>query len=629
MNAVVTTLQLTWGRRAAAAFVLSLLAACGSGGAEEPGGKPAIGSANNSSETVNRPSVTLALTDSAGAASTFVTQSKPLTATATLLDKSGKPIPNALVAFNVDSTLALVSPASGTVTTDAQGKARVTIVAASAASAGAGRIEVVATAGEATAETSMVFSASPVDLTLQLISPDVNPLRLRAYDSSVITLDLYSDGKLMKSDAVAVSFTSSCASMGKATLPEQAFTVNGRVQVVYRDQGCAQSDTITATATGAKAAVKVNVEVASPEAASIQVSNVEPADRSIVIKGSGGNGRTETALITFTVVDQFGKPVANRKVTFSTISSQPVTLSKDSDVTDENGQVVTALNAGTTPTAVRVRATLDSGMTTVSDSITVTTGAPIQAAFSLSAETYNMEGWSYDDIHNNVNLLLADQFGNPVADGVPVVFQTDSGAIGTAERGGCTTVNGQCSVVLRSQNPRYGTDAGAPQGRAGLATITVSTLGETATPLTGKLGVFMSGSTASTITALRTGFPEQPVGESVTFRTLTCDTFSTQLRISDARRNPMPSGTTLALADAFDLEAGTVYPDTVPVISPRYTNGRVLGDQGSVHLIPMKPDEAKCDASGTRTATGSMILQITTPQGNVTAVRIGLTYPSK
>ena len=47
-------------------------------------------------------------------------------------------------------------------------------------------------------------------------------------------------------------------------------------------------------------------------------------------------------------------------------------------------------------------------------------------------------------------MLLADRFNNPVPDGTAVTFTTEGGSID----GGCTTNNGQCSVMFRSQNPR-------------------------------------------------------------------------------------------------------------------------------------------------------------------------------
>ncbi|MEO6352163.1 MAG: hypothetical protein ABIO19_00325, partial [Burkholderiaceae bacterium] len=43
-----------------------------------------------------------------------------------------------------------------------------------------------------------------------------------------------------------------------------------------------------------------------------------PADKSIVIKGAGGNGRTESALLTFMVVDKANVGVSDIKVNFTT-----------------------------------------------------------------------------------------------------------------------------------------------------------------------------------------------------------------------------------------------------------------------------------------------------------------------
>ena len=615
----------------AVAIAVALLSAgCGSGGGGEPGAKPAIGSSGSggaNGAVAARPRVTLALTDASGAASTLVTSSKPLTVVATVVDASGKPVVNALTAFNATSNLAIVSPASGTVATDSEGKARITLSAVSAVSAGAGVLEVVAVVGETTATAKTVFTAGLAKLSLKLVTPDINALKLRAYDSSPITFDVLSDGQPLTSESVALSLSSPCAQAGKATLPGTVSTVNGRAQLVYRDQGCTQSDVITATLTGADAALTINVQVASPDAASVQVGAIDPSDRSIVIKGSGGSGRTETATVKFKVVDQFGKPIANQRVTFSLISTKSLTLNKTSDVTDAAGEVVTALTSGAEPTAVRVRATLDNGLSTISDTISVTTGVPIQAAFSLSATNYNFEGFEYDNEKVGVLLLLADQFGNPVADGVPVVFQTDSGAIGTADRGGCITTNGGCTVDLRSQNPRYYTDSTAPQGRAGMATVTVSTLGDTTVPLSGTTRIFLSGSRASNIATMRAGVAT-PVGGTLALSTNSCEAVSVTLLLSDARRNPMPFGTSVGFGGAVDVGASEAYPSSVLSAPPTVINGRVIGDQGTQHVISLAPSETKCLATGTFSSTASVNVVITTPKGNVTVLPITMNFPS-
>ncbi|MES2320127.1 MAG: hypothetical protein V4631_21835 [Pseudomonadota bacterium] len=619
-----------WIRGTIAGLLLAALAGCGGGGAQGDGVKPGInsGSANGGNGAAQAGTVTLALQDAGGNAATTLSSGKPLVAVATVRDGKGALVVNTLVGFSIDPRLVIMNPAAGTVATDSAGQARITLSAASLGSSGAGLLEVAAIVGTGAVQTQSVITVGANKLALKLVTPASGVLTLKAYDSTVLTIDVLNDGLPFTGESVALDLGSLCAAGGKATLPLRVVSLNGRAQVVYRDQGCTQSDVITIGASGITIGLTVNVSVRPPDAASIQVVRVVPLDNAIVIKGAGGLGRTETATITFKVVDQFGNPLANQAVAFAAISTKPVTLGRAADSTDAAGEVSTTVNSGTEPTAVRVQATLANGLTTVSDTIAVTTGVPIQAAFSLSAETYNMEGFNYDNTHNAILILLADQFGNPVADGTPVVFQTDSGAIGSAGRGGCNTVNGACSVTLRSQNPRYDTDASAPQGRAGLATISVSTLSNTSTPLTGSLAVFMSGSFASRVSRIFPDGSSVPVAGSVAMSTTTCGAAPLRLRVSDSHYNPMPSGTLFEARAADRVQVLDIVPSSVASIAPRMVNGVVSGDQGSTHLSLIQPDQALCVPGGANTTTGSAIIQITTPHGNVTPVAVTLTFPS-
>lgn len=612
-------------------LTIAILSACGGGGNNTPGAVPGINSATSSGSadgnTAAKSTLTVTLADQSGTTTNLLGASSYLTASAVLKDAAGKPIPNALVAFSADPSLAVLAPASGTVLTDSAGKATVRMSAASLQASGAGVIKVAAAVGEQAVLAQSVFSIGAADISLRVISPDPNPSMLKAYGSGVITLDVLSHGVLMADDTQTINLTSPCVSAGKASLASQVSTIKGRAQVVYRDLGCAQSDTVTATVVGTDSTVKVGFQISAPDAAAINVASIVPADRSIVIKGSGGSGRVESAAVQFRVVDQSGNPLANQKVSFSTISTKAVTLSKAMDVTDASGYVSTTVNSGTEPTAVRVQAMLDSGLTTISDSITVTTGVPIQAAFSLSSEVYNIEGWDYDNVQTDLLLLLADQFGNPIADGTPVVFQTDSGAVGTSDRGGCTTVNGACTVPLRSQNPRFGTDATAPQGRAGLATVSVSTSDNTNVPLTGRIAVFLSGSYATRITRTLNGSDVPVTSAGISLALQNCGATQVQIRLNDARNNPMPAGTTLGATDPVNL-AASFLPGTVPSVGPTYTNGVVVGAQGSTHVIAITPDPATCVANGSSRANGSASVTITTPKGNVTTFPLNISYPA-
>lgn len=616
----------------ATSLLLLALAGCGGGDNNAPGAVPGLNSKPPTSSggggtVAPQPTLTLALTDQSGTAVNALSASQFLNATAALKDAAGAPIANALVAFSADPTLALLAPAAGTALTDSAGKATVRLSAPSLQASGAGLVKVAAAVGDQALLAQAAFSLGATNISLNVVSPAASPALLKAYASSVVTIDVLSNGAVLADTPQSISLASVCASAGKASLPAEVTTINGRAQVVYRDLGCAQSDTVTASIAGTSATAKATFQISAPDAASIVVGAITPDDRSIVIKGAGGNGRSESATVQFRVVDQFGNPLANQTVTFATISTRAVTLNKTSDITDAQGLVLTTVSAGTEPTAVRVQAMLGNGLSTISDTITVTTGLPVITAFSLSATDFNIEGWDVDNVQTTIQLLLADQFGNPVADGTPVVFQTDSGAVGTSDRGGCTTVNGACSVPLRSQNPRYPVDATAPQKRAGLATVSVSTSDNTNVPLSGQVAVFFSGSFATRITRTENGVVTPITAAGVALSTNECNAVQLQIRVNDLNNNPMPADTTIEGVNPASLSVA-ILPASVPSVRPVYTAGVVTGAQGSVHMIAITPDAATCLAGGPRRVTGSAAVTITTPLGKLTAFPVTLSYPA-
>ena len=58
------------------------------------------------------PTITLALTDAAGATVTSISSDAPATVKATLKDAAGAVVPNAVVTFSTDATLATITPAA-------------------------------------------------------------------------------------------------------------------------------------------------------------------------------------------------------------------------------------------------------------------------------------------------------------------------------------------------------------------------------------------------------------------------------------------------------------------------------------------------------------------------------------
>jgi hypothetical protein len=587
----------------------ALVSGCGGGGGSPGavGGNPA----NPVPAPVPAaPTVTVSFTNSTGGASNALTGATPLTARAIVRDANGTAVQNALVTFATDNTLAVFTPSAGTALSDANGLASVTLRAASLAAGGAGKVTASTTVAGATVSSEANYSVGATALTFGALS--AAPASIQAYGSTVLSVDVFAAGTRYTDQQVNVNFSSACVTAGKATLASTVATNNGTAQAVYRDQGCANNDLITVSADGVTRSVSAALGIAAPAPASLQFASAAPTDKSIVIKGQGGISRTETATLTFRVFDTFNRPLAGEQVVFST-TSHDVFLNKLADSTDQNGEVITTVNSGSVPTSFRIQATLPGtaangqpDISTMSDSIVVTTGLPVQRAFSLSAGTFNLEGWNRDSSPTvpatTIQVLLADAFGNPVPDGTPVVFQTNMGSVGSSSKGGCTTVNGGCSVDFRTQNPRLPQpntpstpcNTGSAPGdstRRGLATICASSTDGLNTVFS-KISLFFSGGDAANVLLDGTGnplstdanFPTDlggvPSGSSRVFR----------LQLNDLNLNPLPEGTKVEIAATVNVSVSAL-PAVVQNIFPHrqgaddITGNTVSGAQGSFHTI--------------------------------------------
>ncbi|GAB2870543.1 hypothetical protein GCM10027277_44830 [Pseudoduganella ginsengisoli] len=592
------------------------------------------------------PTATMTLVNSSGVASSSLSAATPLTARTSVRDKDNKPVANALVTYTADSALVAFSPSVGTALTDANGLAEVTLRPASLSVSGAGTVNAAVSVAGTALTTSANFSVGATAITLGPLN--LSSTSIPAYGSTIITVDVLAGAAKYTEQQLNIAFASNCVSAGKATLAATVPTSNGTAQVVYRDQGCGNTDQITASASGISKSSTASLAIAAPQAASIQFSAASPVDRSIVIKGQGGIGRTETATLTFKVFDTFGKPLAGQNVKFSTASTN-VTINKASDSTDANGEVITTVNSGSVPTSFRIIATLDNGASTTSDSIVVTTGAPVQRAFSLSVGKPNVEGWSNDDVAaTTVNVLVADQAGNPVPDGLPVVFQTNLGAIGSSDKGGCNTTNGGCSVNYRSQAPRIATELNSPatpcntlatgpekndSARIGLATVCASTTTSTGT-LYRKTSIFLSGSVAENVyMSTPTGATKlstKDVTDLGTVKSTESRVFILQL--NDVNNNPMPAGTAVEITSVVNAVAIGVAPATVQSVFPHTDTADVAGGlglddnnirQGSYHQISIGSAQAKPCLTA---LDSTFSVRVTTPKGSVTSYPFKLAF---
>jgi hypothetical protein len=650
------------GARALALVLALALAGCGGGGGN-PGA--VAGSGSNGSTggtggtggtgTTAKPTVSLALSSAGGQATNALTGATPLTAKATVRDAAGKPVANALVTFATDNTLAVFSPSAGTALTDANGVASITMRTASLSSAGAGAVTVTSTVDGTTVTGGANYSVGATTLAFGALA--ASPASIQAYGSTMLSVDVFAGGAKYTAQQVNVHFSSACVAAGKATLAATVATNNGTAQAVYRDQGCGNDDTITVSADGVAQSTTARLAIAAPAPSSIQFVAASPTDKSIVIQGQGGINRTETATLKFRVFDVFGNPLPGKQVNFS-VNTQVVRLNKNTDSTDQNGEVITTVNSGTVPTTFRVQATLpgtasypNPDISTTSDSIVVTTGLPVQRAFSLSTDVVNMEGWGHDSSPDkpaaHLQILLADAFGNPVPDGTPVVFQTNMGAVGTSSKGGCNTVNGGCVVDFRTQNPRLpapntpstpcntGTDPRVSNDstRTGVATVCASSTDGTNTVF-GKIALFFSDAYAANV-FIDTGAGVGPLtfngSQAVDLGTLKSDeTKLFRLQFNDLNLNPLPAGSTVAVTSPVNVVAALPIPDKVPNIFPHSsssvddaTGGNISGAQGSFHTFSISSTQPKpC----TVPSNASFSVTVTSPNGLSTIIPFKLSF---
>lgn len=639
------------GVRAAGLLMAMVLTACGGGGGSPGavGGGTGSGSTGTGTGTGTgtttpaAPSVAVGFTNAAGASSNALTGATPLTVKATVLDAAKKPVPNAIVTFATDNTLAVFSPTAGTALTDVNGVATISMRAASLAAGGAGTVTATSNVAGTTAAGTANYSVGATTLTFGTLS--ASPASIQAYGSTVLSVDVLNGSTKYTDQQVNVSFSSACVAAGKATLAATVPTNNGTVQTVYRDKGCANNDTITISAAGVAKSASTTLTIAPPAAASVQFVAAAPTNQSIVIQGQGGNGRTETATLTFKVVDIFGNPLAGKQVNFTT-TAPSITVNKASDTTDATGQVVTTVNSGSVPTSFRVQATLPGTATnggadisTLSDSIVVTTGLPVQRAFSLSSGSFNVEGWTLDNPSaTNVQVMLADAFGNPVPDGTPVVFQTNMGAIGSADKGGCNTVNGVCSVAFRTQQPRIATpgspatpcNAVAPDAtRPGLATICASSTDGTNT-VYARTAIFFSGSGVRNVYMDGSTTPLD-LTKTVDLGSISGSAIKVfALQLNDVNNNPMPSGSKVEITSMLNGTAAPVMPGTVPNVAP-HSSGNVddptgmtvgAGPQGSTHVFSISStNPAQCTPG-----QASFNVSVTSPSGLTTIIPFKLSF---
>lgn len=424
-----------------------LLAGCGGGGA---GGGTTTGTTGGT--TTASPSMVVTLTDATtGTTLTTLTAGVTGKLTATVKDESGTAVASALVTFSTASTYGTFNPASGTTLTNASGVA--TMLISGGGTSGASSATVTAVWKENSADVSVsgsvnyiVSAAGAVALTIS--SPVFGVTPLSAYGTTSVSVTIGGT-----TTPLNVAFSSPCATSGKAVLTTSVTTINNVATASYRDNGCGNTDTITASVTTGDSASS-NLTVSPPSAGSIQFVSASPSI--ISLKGTGSATLPEFSTVKFKILDTAGNPIS-KQVNFAlstglggiTFNNGLATATATSDAT--TGEVQIGVNSGALPTPLRVLATINgTAIQTQSNQLSITTGLPDQAHTSLSYSTFNIDGWRFDGTTTMLTVRMADHLSNPVPDGTVVNFVAEGGRVDAL----CTTINSECQVTFTSQNLR-------------------------------------------------------------------------------------------------------------------------------------------------------------------------------
>ena len=293
-------------------------------------------------------------------------------------------------------------------------------------------------------------------------------------------------------------------------------------------------------------------------------------------------GDSENATLVFEVLDASARPVdfshrASIRFTLYQMTGGGARLSPDTVSTDSNGLAAATLTSGTLAQAVQIRAEV-TGTAIHSEPVRVAIhgGLPNANHFSFGVERINFPGLDSLGATVKVTAYVGDRYSNPVQTGTAVYFSTTGGII----QGSAPTDDlGRSTVTLVSAAP-FPNAVPALSDSAGIARITVQTMGENQTPLVlSSRAVMFSGHTSLSVTPTAFAVPLDG------YQDFTITLWDTE------HHNPLTGGTTIkvtATAGKLGADASVTLPDTW---DPRYTHFTFrLNDPATGALVLVAPD---------------------------------------
>lgn len=448
LSKIMDTRKLT-GKLSAIAISI-LLASCGGGG----GGyydKNSNGAGNgNGGTTVQAVNITnITLYDVNNSVTNSITAAG-VTAKVKVTDKAGNAISGAIVTFS--GTGVVFGTTNGAVLTNADGEASISVKPESLNINGAYQISAT-TEYNGTSAVSQAKSFTLQAANIVLVGMAAATTDLESGASTNITLKTQDANTKVNQNNVTVNFSASCgtfeptivssSNQGDVTTSYKAIGADGKL--------CEGKHTIIASGSNIPES-KVEVSIAATEANSLVYTTTNAVNLGIKNSGSAASGQIE-----FTLYAN-GTPAANKDVnielvrapedlSFISLGNRTIKTVKS----DPNGKVVVTLYPGNKPGPVEIKATLVSNNTVsaLSKNIAVSTGRVTQNGLSLSVSKNSLQN-AIDGDAATITARMVDRTGNPVPDGTVISFVSEGGKV----EPNCSSVKGECSVILSTQNPR-------------------------------------------------------------------------------------------------------------------------------------------------------------------------------
>lgn len=466
-------------------LIVTSLVACGGGGGS-PGttGGTNGGTTDGSAAVVSKdPILKLALQDATEAPTASISASGYTLLKVTLTDSSGRPIPNQVVDIAGDEEK-VTFPEGNSSLTNSSGVAVIKLARASLVATGAGSLTVTYSyklgsltnyfpdgSSLPTQDTVVAayvgYQLSAANIALTNMS--VGSSTLAAYGTRQISVQANVNGMAATSTPVQVSFSATCGQISPATASTNS---SGVVSVSYAaidsigaspsTLGCSgKTVEINASAVGSPVVTK-SLNISAAPATNMSFVGVTPSR--IFLANSGGPTQ---AIAEFKLINAREEALQGQNVilTLKTLNGgipkasfgEVNSVTSITMPTDGNGKVSVPVFSGTVPTNVVINAALASNSLIQTDSsvLAIASGRPAQARVSLALEKFSIEGANFDGDSSQVTMSLADRQGNPVPDGTAVNFVTEGGVmIPPVCTTGVVPGDSQCSVTIRSQNPR-------------------------------------------------------------------------------------------------------------------------------------------------------------------------------